>query len=86
MNGLLSDCLYHLTMYDKLTAKHSSMEDIVQKAQHYEQTQASLKVGRNIKWQPSQGSSMPTTSGQQRTVGLREPQRLRNPPAATRQE
>jgi len=29
MNSLPSDCLYHLTMYDKLTAKHSSMEDIV---------------------------------------------------------
>ena len=29
MNGLPSDCLYHLTMYDKLTAKHSSIEDIV---------------------------------------------------------
>jgi len=39
MNGLPSDCLYHLTMYDKLTAEHSSMEDIVQKARHYEQTQ-----------------------------------------------
>ena len=29
MNGLPSDCLYHLTMYDKLTAKHSSIEDIM---------------------------------------------------------
>ena len=32
MNGLPSDCLYHLTMYDKLTAKHSSIEDIVRQA------------------------------------------------------
>jgi len=81
INGLPSDCLYHLTMYNKLTAEHSSMEDIVQKARHYEQTRASLKVGRNIERQPGQGSSMPTTSGQQRTVGLREPQHSRNPPA-----
>jgi len=29
MNGLPSNCLYHLTMYNKLIAKHSSMEDIV---------------------------------------------------------
>ena len=32
MNGLPSDCLYHLAMYDKLTAKHSSIEDIMQQA------------------------------------------------------
>jgi len=81
MNSLPSDCLYHLTMYNKLTAEHSSMEDIMRQARHYEQTQASLKVGHNIKRQPSQGSSMPTTSGQQRTVGLCEPQCSRNPPA-----
>jgi len=81
MNGLPSNCLYHLTMYDKLTAEYSSMEDIMRQARHYEQTQASLKVGCNIKRQPSQSSLMPTMSGQQRTVGLHEPQRLRNPPA-----
>jgi len=81
MNGLLSDCLYHLTMYNKLTAKHSSMEDIMRQARHYEKTRASLKVGHNIKWQPGQGSSMPTINGQQRTVGFRKLQRSRNPPA-----
>ena len=38
MNSLLSDCLYHLTIYNKLTAKHSSIEDIVWQAWHYKQT------------------------------------------------
>jgi len=53
----------------------------VRQARHYEQTRASLKVGRNIERQPGQGSLMPTTSGQQRTVGLCEPQHSCNPPA-----
>ena len=51
-------------LYKGILAEHSTLENIVQRARHYERTIASMKAGHGPEKQPGLGISMPIESGQ----------------------
>ena len=60
---------HHLALYDGISAEHSSIDDIMQKAQQLEKTLILLKIGRNTD-KLSIPASNPSTGGRnQRSIG-----------------
>jgi hypothetical protein len=47
LNGMPAEYRHHLALYNGISAEHSSINDIVQRAQHLEKTLISLKLGRD---------------------------------------
>jgi hypothetical protein len=74
--GLPAEYRNHLTLYEEISAKDSSIDEIVLKARHLEKTLISLKSGQGQDRQPAQGT--PMASEPQVQTALRDRQRFRN--------
>ena len=80
LHGLPMEYRHHLALYNSISAEHSSIDDIVRKAQHLEKTLISLRSGRGAEKQPVQGTATPIGNGPQKPAGPPIKQRSRNPP------
>jgi hypothetical protein len=70
LNGIPKDYQQYLALYKGISAKHSSIDNIVQHAHYYKKTMTLWKFGRGTERWPDNGPSMPLESGQQKTYRL----------------
>ena len=80
--GMPDGYKYHLALYDGISAKHSSLDDILERARHYERTLTSLRAGRRIERQQDQRAPMRTDSRCANFLVPQERQHPRTLPAA----
>jgi hypothetical protein len=86
LNGMPSEYRHHLALYDGVSAEHSSIDEIVQKARHLEKTLTSLRSGRGADKQHTPNAPVPTGNGQHKAVRPQYNQRPRNEPTRPRQQ
>jgi hypothetical protein len=74
--GLLMEHRQHLTLYDGISAEHSSIDDIMLKAQCLEKTLISMRSGRGFERQSVQSPAIPAVANPQRGVTSRNKWRM----------
>ena len=85
LKGMPAEYRQHLALYDGISAEHSSIDDIVQKARQLEKTLISLKLGQGTDKPSTPASTSPAGSGYQRPMGSQEKTRSRSNPTRRQQ-
>jgi hypothetical protein len=80
-NGLLMEYRQHLTLYNGISAEHSSIDNIMLKAQCLEKTLISMRSGRRLERYSAQSPAMIAVASPQREVTSRDRQCTHTVPA-----
>lgn len=85
-NGLPDEYRRHLALYDGISAEHSSIDDIVQKARQLEKTLISLRAVRGPGRSPGQHTATQPGRGRHESGGSRDRHRPREPPTSNQHQ